>query len=44
METPGFSPESFIRKVAFILSAAKVEDYELKRTCHYLACQIWQAA
>jgi hypothetical protein len=35
---------TFIRKVAFILPAARVEDYELKRTLHYLASQIWQAA
>jgi hypothetical protein len=35
---------TFIRKVTFILPAAKVEDYELKRTYHYLASQIWQAA
>ena len=35
---------TFIRKVIFILPAAKVEDYELKRTYHYLANQIWQAA
>jgi hypothetical protein len=35
---------AFIRKVAFILPAAKVEDYELRRTNHYLASQIWQAA
>jgi hypothetical protein len=34
----------FIRKVAFILPAAKVEDYELRRTNRYLAYQIWQAA